>query len=121
MDFTRRSLIPGLYTVRVELAGLKTFVHASFFGDPSQGETGPQRVFSLFFDTTGSFSNIDYGGNQTIRYDGMLATNWLVEASFARAGNIIEEVPSVNEWLVIDTRVVPFVATGWYRVLRGGE
>ena len=55
----------------------------------------------------------DYGGhNQTVRYDGILSPNWLVEASFARALNNIIEIPSVNEWNVTDPTVVPNVITG---------
>jgi hypothetical protein len=88
-------------------------VDASFFGDPSHGEMGPQRTSSLSVQDTSSFSEIDYGGhNQTVRYDGVFGSNFLFEASFARAKNIIEEVPSVNEWRVTDTRVSPQIITG---------
>jgi hypothetical protein len=88
-------------------------VDASFFGDPSHGDMGPQRTSSLTVQDTSSFSEIDYGGhNQTVRYDGIFGSNWLLEGSFARAKNIIEELPSVNDWRVTDTRVVPQVITG---------
>ena len=57
----------------------------SFFGDPSHGDTGPQRTSSLLVGNTASFSTIDYGGHQqTVRYDGVLNSHFLVEASFAR-------------------------------------
>ncbi len=86
---------------------------ASFFGDPSHGDLGPQRQSSLLVSNTASFSEIDYGGhNMTVLYDGVIANNWLLEGSFARAHNIIEEFPSVNEWRVTDTRVTPQVITG---------
>jgi outer membrane receptor protein involved in Fe transport len=86
---------------------------ASFFGDPSNGENGPQRTNSLEVTDTSSFSEINYGGhNQTVRYDGVFGTNFLFEASFARAQNLIEELPSVNTWRVTDTRVTPNVITG---------
>jgi outer membrane receptor protein involved in Fe transport len=88
-------------------------IDVSLFGDPSHGEMGPQRTSSLSVTDTSSFSEIDYGGhNQTVRYDGVFGSNWLVEASVARAKNIIEEVPSVNEWRVTDTTVVPQVIAG---------
>lgn len=88
-------------------------VDASFFGDPSHGNMGPQRTSSLEVTDTSSFSEIDYGGhNQTVRYDGVWGSNFLLEASFARAKNLIEELPSVNDWRVTDTRVVPNIITG---------
>jgi hypothetical protein len=80
----------------------------SFFGDPAKGDLGPQRTSALTVDDTSSFSEIEYGGhNQTVRYDGILSPTWLVEGSIARAYNNIAETPSVNEWRVTDTTVVP--------------
>jgi hypothetical protein len=86
----------------------------SLFGDPSHGDNGPQRFTSLLANTTSQFSELKkYGGNnQMYRYDGILTPNWFVEASFARASNTIEEVPSENTWRVRDTTVTPFVTTG---------
>jgi hypothetical protein len=86
---------------------------ASFFGDPSHGEMGPQRTSSLTVQDTASFSEIDFGGhNQTVRYDGVFGSSWLLEASVGRAKNVIEEVPSVDEWRITDTTVVPNIITG---------
>lgn len=94
-------------------------IDASFFGDPSHAPNGPQRGNALQGDMLpdGSiprFSEINkYGGhNQTVRYDGVVSPTWLVEASFARANNIIEEIPSVDAWSVTDATVVPNVLTG---------
>jgi hypothetical protein len=88
-------------------------IDASFFGDPSHGDMGPQRVSSLRNSTTSAFSQIDYGGhNQTVRYDGVLSGSWLVEATYARALNSINELPSVNQWQVQDRTVTPNVFTG---------
>ncbi len=86
----------------------------SFFGDPSKGEMGPQRVSSLTVANTDSFSELDkFGGNnQTVRYDGVITPTFLIEGSFANARNQISEIPSVNTWRVIDRRVVPNVTTG---------
>jgi hypothetical protein len=86
---------------------------ASFFGDPAKGDMGPQRTSALSVTDTSSFSEIEYGGhNQTVRYDGVLSPTWLLEGNFARAYNLIGETPSVNEWRVTDTTVVPSVITG---------
>ena len=87
---------------------------ASFFGDPAHGDNGPQRTNALLKTTTSGFSELDrYGGhNQTIHYDGVLGPKFLVEASFARALNRVVEIPSVNEWNVTDTTVVPNVISG---------
>lgn len=88
-------------------------VDVSFFGDPSTGDLGPQRTSALLVDNTASFSDITYGGhNQTVRYSGVLAPNWLLEGSFARALNRINEVPSVNEWRVTNQTVTPTAITG---------
>jgi len=76
---------------------------ASFFGDPSSGATGPQRGSALLRPTTAGFSDITYGGhNQTVRYDGVISNNFLLEAYYARALNRIIENPSVNEWAITD-------------------
>ncbi|MPZ17926.1 MAG: TonB-dependent receptor plug domain-containing protein [Luteitalea sp.] len=75
----------------------------SFFGDPATGDMGPQRRIALLRDDTTGFSELSYGGhNQTVKYDGALRPSWLVEASFARAANRIEETPSVDEWSITD-------------------
>lgn len=88
-------------------------IDASFFGDPSHGDTGPQRTSALLKTTTSGFSTLDYGGHQqTVRYDGVVNSRWLVEASFARSLNKISELPSVNAWLVTDTTVSPNVISG---------
>ena len=58
-------------------------VDASFFGDPSHGAVGPQRVSSLLVQDTSSFSSLDFGGHQqTVRYDGVIHRDWLVERRF---------------------------------------
>ena len=60
-------------------------IDASFFGDPSKGDNGIQRISALTVQDTTSFSSLEYGGhNQTVRYNGILRPNWLVEASYAR-------------------------------------
>jgi hypothetical protein len=88
-------------------------IDASFFGDPSKGENGPQRGSALLNKDTSSFSSITYGGhNQTVRYDGVLSSNFLVEGFWARALNDINEVPSVNTWRVTDRTVVPNAISG---------
>jgi len=88
-------------------------IDASFFGDPSRGELGPQRTSALLNTTTSGFSTLDYGGHQqAIRYSGVYGSGWLVEAAFARALNKIGELPSVNTWRITDQSVTPTVITG---------
>lgn len=90
----------------------------SVFGDPSEGEMGPQRYTVLrrryYVDNPGTpaieggYSEIEYGGHsQTLRYDGIINPNWLVEASVAHAKNKFHEVPATDEWLYTDLTRVP--------------
>jgi hypothetical protein len=86
---------------------------ASFFGDPSNGLDGAQRAGALLGTTTQQFSTLSYGGhNQTGRYDGVLSSHWLVEASYARALNQIAETPDANTWEVVDRTVTPNIRSG---------
>ena len=88
-------------------------IDASFFGDPSTGFDGPQRPAALVRTTTSAFSSLDYGGhNQTVRYDGVVSGNFLLEAYYARALNRIVETPSVNAWSIVDRTVSPAVTSG---------
>jgi len=86
---------------------------ASFFGDPSKGDVGPQRTSALLVTDLSSLSSLTYGGhNQTVRYEGVLSSNFLAEVFWARALNDINELPSVNTWRITDQTVVPQVITG---------
>ena len=88
-------------------------IDASFFGDPSTADNGPQRPSALLVTDTSSFSSLTYGGhNQTIRYSGGFGNGWLLEATWARAKNSIAETPSVDTWRVVDQTVTPNVTTG---------
>jgi outer membrane receptor protein involved in Fe transport len=88
-------------------------VDASFFGDPSHGELGPQRVSSLLVADTSSFSTLDYGGHQqAYRYSGIVENNWLLEGGYSRSLNEIGELPSVNDWRITDRTVTPTGITG---------
>jgi len=85
----------------------------SAFGDPARGDNGPQRTTAMLATDTSRFSSLKYGGNnQAVRYLGTLSPHMLVEASFAHAGNIVEETPSVNTWSVTDRRVTPNIVSG---------
>lgn len=95
----------------------------SAFGDPSTGESGLQRFTTmrrLYYAGNpgtsaieGGFSEIDYGGhNQTLRYDGIINPNWLVEASVAHATNKFFETPTVNEYQYTDLTRVPNGVSG---------
>jgi hypothetical protein len=96
---------------------------ASFFGDPSTGDMGPQRVSALLATTTSRYSELTkFGGNnQTLRYDGVLSPTFLIEASFANARNQIEESPAVDEWFVQDRRVTPTIVTGGIGFFEAGN
>jgi len=88
-------------------------INASFFGDPSHGENGPQRTSSLLRTTTSGFSTIDYGGHQqTVRYDGVINSHFLLEGAWFRANNTISELPSVDSWSVNDQTVTPTIVSG---------
>jgi outer membrane receptor protein involved in Fe transport len=96
---------------------------ASFFGDPSKGELGPQRVSALTAETTSRYSSLEkFGGNnQTVRYDGVLSPTFLIEASWANARNQIEEAPAADEWFVRDFRVTPTVTSGGIGFFEAGN
>ncbi len=86
---------------------------ATFFGDPAEGENGPQKTSSLASATPTRFSSLKYGGHsQSVRYDGIISPNWLVEASAGRITNKFHEIPEVDEHVVQDRRVVPNIITG---------
>ncbi len=97
----------------------------SMFGDPSKGDMGLQRTTTLRRvaypgapGTTaieGGFSEIIYGGHsQTLRYDGIMSPNWLIEASVARSISKFEENAASQEPIFTDVRpgLVPTGTTG---------
>ncbi len=88
-------------------------IDASFFGDPAKGASGPQRTEALLNTTTSAYSSLDYGGhNQTVHYDGVITSKFLIDASFGRALNTITETPTDNAWEIEDFRVTPKVDSG---------
>jgi len=94
-------------------AGSNHRFDATFFGDPSKADNGPQQTASLAAATATRFSAIDYGGHsQSLRYDGIMTPSWLVEASIGRITNKFQESPEIDEWSVSDRRVVPNILTG---------
>jgi hypothetical protein len=75
----------------------------SVFGDPGKGLEGPQSGEALLYPNTAAFSSLNIGGNyQSLRYHGVLTNTWFLEASVARAAHDYSELPSVNEWQLID-------------------
>ena len=87
---------------------------ASFFGDPGNGPSGPQRRTALLRTDTAGFSELDsFGGhNQTVRYSGILRPSWLVEAGYARSTNGVTEIPSQNTFSYTDLTTTPITRTG---------
>jgi hypothetical protein len=93
-------------------AGANHRFDASFYGDPSKGDNGPQRNTALFGDTS-RYSALDFGGhNQALKYDGIMSPNWLVEFTVGHASNKMEETPSTDTYSTTDTTVVPFGRSG---------
>ena len=75
----------------------------SLFGDPGEGLTGPQSGSALLYPNQAAFSALNFGGHyQSLRYHGILTDAWLLEASIARAAHDYSEVPSVDEWQLVD-------------------
>jgi hypothetical protein len=114
VDFKRRTLsYAGKLTYQ---ASTNHRIDLAAFGDPSHGDLGPQRANVLREDTAAgtNFSTLDtYGGhNQTLRYDGILSRNWLIEASVARAENKLVEIPLTNAHRVTDATVSPSRISG---------
>ena len=101
-------------------AGPKHRFDFTAFGDPSHGDVGPQRNTALVAQVQSKFSELDfYGGhNQAVRYDGIITSNWLIEASVSRSYTNFTELPSVDEHEVSDRTVTPFRGDGRHRVLR---
>jgi hypothetical protein len=94
-------------------AGSNHRFDASFFGDPSKADNGPQTADALATSAATRFSAIDYGGHsQSLRYDGIMTPSWLVEAQVGHITNKFHESPEIDEWNVSDRRVVPNVLTG---------
>lgn len=107
----------------------------SVFGDPSKGESGLQRFSTLRRisypgapGTTaieGGYSELEYGSHQqTVRYDGVFGSRWLLEANVANSSNKFDEIPTVDDWSFTDTRQVPFGTTGglgYYERVDGGN
>ena len=85
---------------------------ASFFGDPSTGDNGPQRTSAMTGVDTAAYSSLTFGGhNQTVRYQGIRG-NWLLQASYAHALNRIIETPSIDTWSIQDQTVTPNIISG---------
>jgi len=82
---------------------------ASFFGDPSTGETGLQRTSLLLSDVADSrFTGLTYGGHhQSVRYSGVMSDNWFIEGSYARASEKFEEVLGENTYSITDRTTTP--------------
>src|SRR5262249_31877556 len=95
----------------------------SFFGDPAHGDLGPQRYTAMLNPDTSSFSSIDnYGGNNhAVKYEGAVGKRWLVEGSFARAASNLVEVPSVDQWSVLDLTVTPQQPSGGLGLYENGN
>jgi hypothetical protein len=95
-------------------AGSSHRLDLSAFGDPAQGERGPQRLKALLAATDAAMSELDHYGShsQLLKYDGILSRSWLVEALVARSTSGLEEVPAVDEHAVVDFTAKPTLYSG---------
>jgi hypothetical protein len=94
----------------------------SFFGDPSAGESGLQRLTTMrriayaapgTTDISGGYSELDYGSHQqTGRYSGVFGGRWLLEASLSNSSNRFIEIPTTDTWIYTDFTQVPNGTTG---------
>jgi hypothetical protein len=95
----------------------------SVFGDPSKGLSGLQRTTALrriaypgAVGTTaieGGFSELEYGAhNQSVRYDGIFGSRWLVEAALAHSKQKFHETPQSDTWIFTDLRGFTGAACG---------
>jgi carboxypeptidase family protein/TonB-dependent receptor-like protein len=95
----------------------------SLFGDPSKGVSGLQRYTTLrriayagapgTTSIEGGYSELEYGGhNQTVRYDGIFGSSWLLEANLANSSNKFNEIPTVDDWYFQDLRFTPNGTSG---------
>ena len=88
-------------------------IDASFFGDPSDSDVGPQSPAAMLFNSTSAFSALTFGSEtQTLRYQGILSPAWLLEGSVGHARVTFNESPSVDEWQVTDETTSPPTSTG---------
>ena len=86
---------------------------ASFFGDPSTGDMGPQRLSALLVTDTSSFSSLKYGGhNQTVELPRRAQQPLAGRGWLRRALNRLAETPLVDAWRVADQTITPTVTTG---------
>ncbi len=88
-------------------------VEASILGDPTTSPRGPQLPAVLLSNSTGAFDSLSYGSDsQTLRYQGILARAWLLEASVSRSHQIFEDTPVLDEWAVTDQTTKPTTRSG---------
>jgi hypothetical protein len=90
-------------------------IDVSVFGDPSKGENGLQRTTALrrlaypgavgITDISGGFSELEYGAhNQSVRYDGIFGSRWLLEAALAHSKQKFHETPQSDTYIFTDFR-----------------
>ena len=97
-------------------------IDVSAFGDLSMGFNGPQRPAALLGTDVSSYSSLSHGGhNQSVSYNGVLSSHWLLEGYYARADNRISETPSVNTWRITDRAVSPLTISGGIGFFESGN
>ena len=88
-------------------------VDVSFFGDPTTSPRGPQSSTAMTSDTIGAFDSLSYRTeNQTIHYQGIPTSTWLLEASVGRSHEIFEDTPYLDQWAITDQSTKPIKRSG---------
>ena len=122
VDRKRRTLS---YSAKAHLAARRRAhrIDASFFGDPSKGDIGPQRTSALLGHRHLVVQRARVRRPQPDRAlrRRRSARTCCSRRRFARAYNKITETPSVDTWRVTDTTVTPNVITGGIGFYEAGQ
>lgn len=95
------------------MAGSSHRIELSAFGDPTDGDVGPQSAEAMRYRDTSAFSSLRFGGDsQGLGYQGVVGQGWLVEASFAHAASDFAEQVLVDQWQITDETVTPAATAG---------
>ncbi|OLE67750.1 MAG: hypothetical protein AUG09_00890 [Acidobacteria bacterium 13_1_20CM_2_68_7] len=83
-------------------------VELSFFGDPAEGPSGPQRDNAPRFgdfDTGGGYSKIKFGSdNQALKWNAVFSPRFFMEAQVAYHDGIFRETSALDQYSFTDLR-----------------
>jgi hypothetical protein len=88
-------------------------VEVTAFGDPSDGDAGPQRAAALRRIGNDGYSSLDYGGdNYSVKYFGAITSDLFVDAQLSRHESNLTENPLRDIYSITDLDVAGGLATG---------